>query len=474
MDNPRTLLAIALSFLVLLIWQAWMKDYGPQPQPQPQPQSVEQQVDADSELPSITDSSADLPAAPDDTPPAAISGEVAVQLPEGQRIEVVTDLFRVVIDAKGGDLREVDLLQYPLTTDEDSGPFKLLQESSSEIFIAQSGMRAGKGQGPEPTHYANFEVDRNRFELNAGSDVLEVPLRWNNGEGVEVTKLYRFHRDSYVVEIEFRVRNTGARDWTARPYYQLQRTPPATKQRFLYTYTGGVLYSPEEKYEKISFDDMQEADLSRDIKDGWAAMIQHYFVAAWVPPPGQPGRYYSRALKGERYVIGLIGPAVKAPAGSEQLSSARLYVGPKLQHVMKEVAPGLELTVDYGVLTILAQPIFWLLEHIHALVGNWGWSIIFLTILIKLAFFKLSETSYKSMANMRKLAPRLQALKERYGDDKQKLNQAMMDMYKKEKVNPLGGCLPVLVQIPVFIALYWVLLESVEMRQAPFMLWIQN
>ncbi len=470
MDNPRTLLAIALSFLVLLIWQAWMKDYGPQPQPQVQ--TTEQPADNTSA--NVDHSGEDLPAAPEDVSPAAVNEEVAIQLPEGERVEVVTDMFHVVINTKGGDLREVDLMKYPLTTDKDSGPFRLLQENSKEIFIAQSGLRVGKGQGPEPTHYASFQVDRNRFELDAGSDVLEVPLHWSNENGVEVTKLYRFHRNSYVIDVEFQVRNTGSGDWSARPYYQLQRTKPVKKQRFLYTYTGGVLYSPEEKYEKIKFKKMQEEDLGRDVKDGWAAMIQHYFVAALVPPTEQTDHYYSRALKGDRYVIGLIGPALKASAGSEQTTGVKLYAGPKLQHIMKAVAPGLELTVDYGVLTILAQPIFWLLEHIHALVGNWGWSIIFLTMLIKLAFFKLSETSYKSMANMRKLAPRLQALKERYGDDKQKLNQAMMDMYKKEKVNPLGGCLPVLVQIPVFISLYWVLLESVEMRQAPFMLWIQN
>ncbi|HED18762.1 MAG TPA: membrane protein insertase YidC [Gammaproteobacteria bacterium] len=470
MDNPRTLLAIALSFLVLLIWQAWMKDYGSQPKPQPQ--TVEQP--AETRAPSVAEGGEDLPVAPADQPPAAAQETVAVQLPEGQRIEVVTDLFRAVIDTHGGDLREVDLLKYPLSTKKDSGPFRLLEESPNLIFVAQSGLRVGKGKGAEPTHYASFQVDRNSFELKPGSDVLEVPLRWTNDNGIEVTKLYRFRRDSYVIEVEFQIRNNSDSDWTARPYYQLQRTPPVKKQRFLYTYTGGVLYSPEDKYQKIKFKAMQEANLSRAVKDGWAAMIQHYFVAAWVPPLEQTEHYYTRALKGERYVIGLIGPSVNVTAGSDQTTSAELYVGPKLQHIMKAVAPGLELTVDYGVLTILAQPIFWLLEHIHALVGNWGWSIIFLTMLIKAAFFKLSETSYKSMANMRKLAPRLKALKERYGDDKQKLNQAMMDMYKKQKVNPLGGCLPVLVQIPVFISLYWVLLESVEMRQAPFMLWIQN
>ncbi len=465
MDNPRVLLAIALSFLALLIWQAWVEDYGPRPEVAEQPAVSE-------EGPAIDDAGQDLPAAPDDQPPAFAEEKIAVQLPAGQQVEVVTDVFQAVIDTRGGDLRQVDLLNYPQSPEEASKPFRLLEEGANQLFIAQSGLRAA--EGPEPTHHADFRAERNRFELEDGQDVLEVPLHWTNEQGVEVTKLYRFRRGSYVVEVEHQIRNRGGEDWSARPYHQLQRTPLHEQSRFLYTYTGGVLYSPEEKYEKISFDDMQDENLNRDVKNGWAAMIQHYFLGSWIPPVDQTARYYSRALQGERYVIGMIGPSLNVAAGGEQTSKARLYVGPKLQRVMEEVAPGLELTVDYGMLTILAQPIFWLLEKIHALVGNWGWAIIILTILIKLAFFKLSETSYKSMANMRKLAPRLQALKERYGDDKQKLNQAMMDMYKKEKINPLGGCLPVLVQIPVFIALYWVLLESVELRQAPFMLWIQN
>ncbi|MEA2093768.1 MAG: membrane protein insertase YidC, partial [Pseudomonadota bacterium] len=243
---------------------------------------------------------------------------------------------------------------------------------------------------------------------------------------------------------------------------------------FIHTYMGGVLYSPEEKYEKISFDDMIDGKLDRKVTDGWVAMIQHYFLAALIPETGEEDRYYTNTLSGARYVIGMISPLQTIAAGESGSFSTRLYAGPKLQDEMARVAPGLELTVDYGVLTVLSQPLFWLLNAIHNLVGNWGWAIILLTILIKLAFYKLSETSYRSMANMRKLAPRMKSLKERYGDDRQKLNQAMMEMYKKEKINPLGGCLPILVQIPVFIALYWVLLESVEMRQAPFMLWLQD
>jgi YidC/Oxa1 family membrane protein insertase len=464
MDNPRVLLAIALSFLILLIWQAWMEDYGPRPEPARQAAETESQA--------ATPTPTDLPTAPTEQAVAAAAEDIAVQLPEGERVEVVTDVFHAVIDTRGGDLRQVDLLQYPQSRDKDSEPFRLLEESAQQLFVAQSGLRAGAG--PEPTHHAQFSVDQTRFELDDGSEVLEVPLRWSNGSGVEVTKLYRFRRGSYVVEVEFQVQNQSGADWSARPYHQLQRTPLQQTSRFLYTYTGGVLYSPEEKYEKISFDDMSDENLSRDVSGGWAAMIQHYFLAAWIPPADQTERYYTRALQGDRYVIGMIGAPLSVAAGEAKIGQTRLFVGPKLQHIMEEVAPGLELTVDYGKLTFLAKPIFWLLEKIHTLVGNWGWSIIFLTMLIKLAFFKLSETSYKSMANMRKLAPRLQALKERYGDDKQKLNQAMMEMYKTEKINPLGGCLPILVQIPVFIALYWVLLESVELRQAPFMLWLTD
>lgn len=471
MDNPRVLLAIALAFLVLLMWQAWMRDYGPQPQPQQTAPAASAPDSTDAAVPPAAGSGEDLPAAHDDSLQQPAEAPPA-QLPSGQQVEVVTDVFHAVIDTRGGDLREVDLLKYPVTLQPDSPPFKLMETGAEQLFIAQSGLRAGTG--PEPTHHASFHADSNRYELGAESEQVEVPLRWSDGKGLEVTKIYRFRRDSYVVEVEFRVTNGGGEVWKAQPYYQLQRTPLQNTSRFIHTYTGGVLYSPEEKYQKIGFDDMRDANLNREVTGGWAAMIQHYFVGAWIPPAEQAERYYSRALQGERYVIGMIGPLLSVAPGSEQSSAARLFVGPKLQHRMQAVAPGLELTVDYGKLTVIAEPIYWLLEKIHSLVGNWGWSIIFLTILIKLAFFKLSETSYKSMANMRKLAPRLQGLKERYGDDKQKLNQAMMDLYKKEKVNPLGGCLPVVVQIPVFIALYWVLLESVEMRQAPFMLWMQN
>jgi YidC/Oxa1 family membrane protein insertase len=467
MDNQRLLLFVALSFVVLLLWQAWMKDYGPAPQSQPAPAKTEQPATP------LTPGE-DLPQAA--TEPAPKPGMVPEQiaLETGQPLRVETDTLSVVIDTLGGDLHRADLLDYPVSTKKDASPFTLLNDTPPDLFIVQSGLRTP--DGTEPTHHVQYQAEQSNYRLEAGANTVQVPLHWRSPEGVVVTKRYTFHRGSYVVDLDYQVKNGSGSDWHGREYRQLQRSPmPAGSQsKFIHTYTGAVLYSPEDKYQKISFKDMEEKALDRTITDGWAAMIQHYFVAALIPDRNIEQRYYTKTLNGPRYVIGLFSPQKTVPAGGSADFHTRVYVGPKLQDHLAEVAPGLELTVDYGRLTVLAQPIFWLLETIHKGIGNWGWSIVLLTMLIKLAFYKLSETSYRSMANMRKLAPRLQSLKERYGDDRQRLNQAMMELYKKEKINPLGGCLPIVVQIPVFIALYWVLLESVELRQAPFMLWINN
>ena len=470
MDNQRLFLFVALSFVALMLWQAWQEDYGPQPQTgsKAPPSAVEQS------LPDVADSGEDLPAVSTDpkSPDTFVPEEITLKT--GQEILVETDVLSLVIDTTGGDLRRGYLLAYPESTEPDSQPFRLLNDTLPDLFVVQSGLRTPDGE--EPTHHITYSAGQAQYRLDDSADVLQVPLTWRSPEGVEVTKLYTFHRGSYVVGIEHQVHNGTDTDWHGRQYRQLQRTEVAVagESTFIHTYMGGVLYSPEEKYEKISFDDMIDGKLDRKVTDGWVAMIQHYFMAALIPETGEEDRYYTNTLSGARYVIGMISPHQTIAAGESGSFSTRLYAGPKLQDQIAKVAPGLELTVDYGVLTILSQPLFWLLNAIHNLVGNWGWAIILLTMLIKLAFYKLSETSYRSMANMRKLAPRMKSLKERYGDDRQKLNQAMMEMYKKEKLNPLGGCLPILVQIPVFIALYWVLLESVEMRQAPFMLWLQD
>jgi YidC/Oxa1 family membrane protein insertase len=331
-----------------------------------------------------------------------------------------------------------------------------------------------KGKGPD--HYAHYRTEQLRYVLQEGQDELRVPFVWEDESGIKVTKTYIFHRGSYAIDIEHKVENASGQEWQGSYYRQFQRiqSDEGGGMGMVYTYTGGVIYTPEELFEKISFDDIEEARLNRqNVEGGWVGMMQHYFVSAMIPAADSSNTFYSR-YHNTNYILGMLAPLEKLEAGGEKTYQDKIYAGPKLQNELEALSPGLDLTVDYGVLTIIAKPLYWVLQFFHGLTGNWGWAIIFLTMSIKLLFYKLSETSYKSMANMRKLQPRMQTLKERFGDDRQGMQQAMMKMYKEEKINPLGGCLPILVQIPVFIALYWVLLESVEMRQAPFILWLQD
>ena len=473
MDNQRLFLFVALSFVLLLLWQSWMEDYGPAPQAEA-PVVEGQPAASAAGVPASPADTADIPGAPAEMASMDRALPDTDVLKKGQFIDVETDLFHIKIDATGGDLRQADLLRYKATTEPDSPPFRLLNDSLPNLFVIQSGLRASVGT--EPTHHVVYTPEQTSYRMADAEDELQVSMLWRSPEGVEVVKRYIFHRGSYAVDLQHEVRNNSAAEWQGRQYRQLQRTQVAEtgQSSFIYTYMGGVIYSPEEKYEKIKFEDMLDENLDRSITDGWAAMLQHYFLGALIPVGDETDHYYTNTLSNARYVIGMISPNRVVAPGSSALYETRIFIGPKLQDEMKQVAPGLELTVDYGLLTVLAQPLFWLLKTLHGLLGNWGWAIVCVTILIKLAFYKLSETSYKSMANMRKLAPRMKTLKERYGDDRQKMNQAMMEMYKKEKINPLGGCLPIVVQIPVFIALYWVLLESVELRHAPFILWITD
>ncbi len=475
MDNYRLILIVSLGFVLVLLYQAWMQDYGPKPVPeqtqaeasQPAAAGAEAVIDA---VPSAPAVGADTPAAGAEVPLAAARPQVSVPV-----VKVETDLLKLEISTRGGDLQSLLLRDYPVHPSNPEQKYQLLKPVPPNLFLAQSGL-IGADPATAPTHEADFLTAEDEYRLAEGEDELVVPLRWSHPSGIDVIKRYRFRRGSYLVEVSQEIINGGNKPWAARQYNQLQRTAPpeSDKQSFIYTYTGGAIYGPEDKYEKIDFDELAEGQLSRDVRGGWIAMIQHYFLSAWVPVAEQTQHLYSKGLSGGRYLIGMYSPSVTVPPKGSHVFSASIFSGPKLQDALAEVAPGLELAVDYGWLTVISQPLFWLLEFLHGLLGNWGWAIIFLTILIKLAFYKLSEASYKSMANMRRMTPRLQALKDRYGSDKQRLNQAMMEMYKKEKINPLGGCLPVVVQIPVFIALYWVLLESVEMRQAPFILWMNN
>jgi len=474
MDNQRLILFVALSLIVLLIWQAWQDEYGPKKATVTEPSSVVSQTgDA---VPSAMPDVPSAQSAPQAVP-AATSPETGPEhLSSGQRIHIKTDVLDLEVDTVGGDLRQADLLEYPVSVREPDHPVRLMGDSPDRFFIAQTGLIASKGE-LAPDHHAQFTAQKLQYSLHDHEDTLVVPLFWKSPNGITVEKRYLFHRNSYVVDVTYTVHNGSEKDQSMRFYRQLQRTPPgeANNSRFAArTFTGGAIYSEQDKYEKIKFDEMDDKDLSRDIKGGWAAIMEHYFLGAWIPEQSQSNHFYTKKLSDQRYVIGLISPALVIPAGQDMEFGSQLYIGPKILKRMEKVAPGLELTIDYGMLTVISKPLFWLMNYIHHLIGNWGWSIVMVTILIKLAFFKLSAASYKSMANMRKMQPKITALRERYGDDRQRMSQAMMELYKKEKINPLGGCLPMIVQIPVFIALYWVLLESVELRQADFVLWIHD
>jgi YidC/Oxa1 family membrane protein insertase len=489
MDNPRLILYVALGLILLMIWQAWEQQSAPPPAPvaATAPTSAE---------PATQAASAEVPKVPE-TPQAA-SGATGVSsgagaVTRGDRIEVLTDFFQGSIDTSGGDLRELRLRKHPVTADRPDQPFRLMGDEG-DVFFAQSGL-IGHG-GDLPTHKTQFSAAQKRFVLDDKSNELRVPLTYQSKDGVRYTKTYIFRRDSYVVDVEFAVVNASKREWNGFLYNQFQRSYVDTSGGLttIATYTGAAIYSPEHKYEKISFDDMAKKPFRREVTGGWVAMLQHYFVGAWLPPKNERAEFYTDALPNNRYVAGYkqLAPTTVA-AGQSGILGTRLYAGPKEQRRLALLAcpeadlakkpcseneqtraPGMDLTVDYGSLTFLSAPLFWLLNWIHSVIQNWGWAIVVLTILVKLAFYPLSAMSYKSMAQMRKVQPKLEAIKKTHGHDRQQLNQAMMELYKTEKINPMGGCLPILIQIPVFIALYWVLLESVEMRQAPWVLWIKD
>ncbi len=479
MPNLRSFLLVALAFVAFLLWQAWQQDYA---QPAFDP--------AVAVAPASTGTPADVPAAdapaPADIPSAtAAPGDTAkpaVEAPAVAGVLIVeTDVLRVAIETRGGNVVRADLLRYPVAPQRKDLAVRLLSDDPARWFVAQSGLVGATGAAPD--HRAEYRAERDEYRLADGADSLEVPLTWEDASGVRVTKRLRFARGEYAIGVRHEIANESAAPWRASAYRQLQRVAPPVPSSFsftnpeAYSFVGAAWYSPEERFEKLAFDEFAEEPLKREITDGWAALLQHYFLAAWIPARGETDAYRTEVLTGAgapRYLIRQIGPALDLAPGASGVLEARLYVGPKLQELLPEVGPGLQYTVDYGLVTVIAQPLFWLLSWLHGVVGNWGWAILLITLLVKLALYPLSEAQYRSMAKMRKMQPRLAALKERYGDDKQKLNQAMMELYQKEKINPMGGCLPLLVQIPVFIALYWVLLESVELRQAPFIGWIQN
>ncbi|MFW6021490.1 MAG: membrane protein insertase YidC [Guyparkeria sp.] len=481
MEQRRLILIIALGFVLILLWQAWLEDHQSPAERGNGSQTTEQAAAGDErqadDLPTAGGPSTggDVPSAGDDEGGGESSGS-------SDRVRVETDVLSIEIDRNGGVIRQADLLDYPVELDRQDEPVRLLQDSSGFTYIAQSGLIGAKN-APAPDHHAAFEVEEPEYRLAEGESVLEVPMTWEK-DGIRVTKTYLFKRGSYAVDLRYTVENTTDAEWRGQQYRQLTRSGSTPGMQLMYTYTGGVYAGTPPgggdrlNYEKIEFDEMGKINLQKDLQDGWAAIIQHYFMSAWVPAnPEEVNQYYTLKSKKDGftvYSLGLMSPvAAVAPQSSETFESI-LYVGPKIQSNLEPLATGLHLAVDFGILTVISEPIFWLLDLFHDWVGNWGWAIVMVTLVIKLLFLWPSAVSYRSMARMRAVTPKMQALKERFGDDKQRLSQEMMKLYQKEKINPLGGCLPILIQIPVFIALYWVLVESVELRQAPWILWIED
>lgn len=464
MDTPRLILYALLALIVYSLWTAWQVDYPPT---YLKPTQV--QVANSVSEPLISTSS-------EGQPISELPQEQTKSLNQNTKlITVKTDVLNLVIDTQYGDIIETKLLQYPTSVEDKNKPFVLLDNVPDERYIANSRIFRVEGQKIEDINF-QFTSPQTHYELSPSHTQLIVVLEGKNSQGLRVKKEFIFHPGSYLIDVNYVLANEGTTSWEGYFNTQLLRDSPKEDKSSMFhvgSYTGASYSNPgEHHYKKVSFKDMHKENLDVKALGGWIAMQQRYFLTAWIPnKDGQ--RFYTRASNGE-YTIGTVSQPIVLGKDKTAVVGSKLYVGPEIASVLKSIAPGLDLTIDYGWLWFLSSLLFSLLKMIHSFIGNWGWSIVAVTALIKLAFYRLSATSYKSMAMMRKMQPKLQSLRERYGDDKAKMSQATMELYRQEKVNPLGGCLPILVQIPVFIALYWVLLESVELRQAPFMLWIRD
>ncbi|MCY1349287.1 Membrane protein insertase YidC [compost metagenome] len=473
MDIKRSILIVALAIVSYLMVLQWNQDYGQAALP-------EAKVAAPTAAPSLPDAPAAGAVANQDVPTAETDGAKPATLPTAavsdQLIHVRTDVLDLAIDPRGGDIVQLTLPQYPRRQDRPDVPFQLFDNGGERTYLAQSGL-IGSNAPDKASGRALWSSAKSEYQLADGQDQLSVELTYSEG-GVNYVKRFVFTRGQYEFGVGYKIDNQSGQPWSGNLFAQLKRDhsddPSSTTATGTATYLGAALWTPSEPYKKVSMKDMDKQGFKETVQGGWVAWLQHYFVTAWIPAKGDDNVLQTRKDGQGNYIVGFTGPSLSVAAGAQAETGATLYAGPKIQKHLKELSPGLELTVDYGILWFIAQPIFWLLQHIHSLLGNWGWSIILLTVIIKLAFFPLSAASYKSMARMRAVSPKMQQIKEQHGDDRQKMSQAMMELYKKEKINPLGGCLPILVQMPVFLALYWVLLESVEMRQAPWMFWITD
>ena len=468
--SNRFLLYIAFTLVVFMIWQQWKIEQNPLAQNQ---NIIVEEKNSFGEQ--------DLPEEGTSEQSSQKARTNNISLPKkanntvGENIIISNNDLQIVIDTLGGTIKEAKLLEYFESTDPNSESIKLL-DYQKDFYIAQSGLLHDKSLNNKnenklaPNHHDEFIV---RSKKNNS-----LTLEWTNlNKDITVLKKIYLDDTGYEINIENTVINKSEKAWAGRQYRQIRRKSAGEGRSWVTpTFTGGAFY--DGTYNKISYSEISEKKPKFNVQSGWIAMMEHYFVSAWFFPKDENNLFYTKEIlvddSRSDYIIGARSEATLIQPSESAVLKSNLYVGPKLQKELEKLAEGLELTIDYGVLTFISKPLFWLLDKIYSFVGNWGWSIILLTLLIKLAFYKLSETSYKSMAKMKQFSPKIQSIRERYGSDRQKMNQAMMDMYRQEKINPLGGCWPILIQIPVFIALYWVLLESVELRQADFIFWLND
>lgn len=482
MDNQRLFLYTALGLVSFLIYLTWIQTYHP-----PTPPAVIESVGTDGQAINPVDSqvgdagasnaAGDLPVNAGTATSTAVTPEVARS---EQFVTVKTDVLDISLSSIGGTLSKVDLIDYPVSIDQQDVPFSLINNEPLDLLVAESGLQSRQGVAA-PTHKEPMAAEQNSYTVGEGGTA-QVPFTWKSESGVVVTKTYTFKADGYVIDVDYTIDNQSTEPYVVNQYRQLKRKPGTKdeKQQFVNTYIGAVVSNTEDVYNKVDFGDIEDENFNEDVTNGWVAMIEHYFATAWVPDENEKNSAYSLFVDNsnpadfDHYVIGMVSGSQTIAPGAQGTFHSTLYAGPKIQDNLSEVAENLELTVDFGFLTIIAQPLFWLLKTIHGFVGNWGWAIVLTVLVIKALLYKLSEAAYKSMARMKKLQPKMAQLKERHGDDRAAMGQATMELYKKEKVNPLGGCLPMLVQMPIFIGLYWALLESVELRQAPWILWIED
>lgn len=479
MDIRRTIIFIGLAIVSYMLVLEWNADYGQQTQAKTTVEQRQDVVSTDFETPRTADQDDDfsVPNSASETLNESSEDTSDSSSQSAKRIRVVTDVLDITINTQGGNLEQAYMLDYDETLNSEA-PLALLQSDSSLYYTIESGLFGKDGfdsskNGGKPI----YTVVSNEFSLEEGEDTLTIDLEFVSESGIKIIKRYTLTRGDYLINVEYLIDNQSSESFQANFSGKIGRDrtsdPSQQTSMGMQSYLGMVLSSEEEPYEKIDFDDMLETPVNQKVQGAWIAFIQHYFLSAWLPDDSVAQTYQTRVKNG-LYLMGYISPATVVEPGEQGQVGGRLYLGPKIIERLEQVAPRLDLTVDYGWLFFIAYPLFLLLDFLHGLVLNWGVAIILVTVVVKALFFKLSAASYRSMANMRRVAPKLQSLKEQFGEDRQKMSQAMMDLYRKEKINPLGGCLPILVQMPVFIALYWVLLESVQLRHAPFFFWIDD